>query len=210
MPKYANQKSLTIKKTDTKKGNNFLLVDKDVFFEAMLDLGWNSPAFAIYTYLVSNSNGYSFDVSKEHIMKLTGISKNSYYNGIEILEQKGYITYIDNERVFIDSLSLVGTKNDFSLSGTNFSLSGTKNSLVGKNFPSQGQNCPSGGIVIVNSSNRKLIGSIGGDEPFPSSEKIHSIRKEELEKFSDSLYSWINENQIQVKNGDKVYIANVI
>lgn len=57
--------------------------------EAMLKL--TKSGYYLYTYLLQNQDGYNFILHRSHVMKITGLSKSSYYLALQELIDKGYI-----------------------------------------------------------------------------------------------------------------------
>ena len=49
-------------------------------------------AYYLYTYFVQNQDGYSFTLRRKHVMDITGLSKTSYYEALQELIDKHYIT----------------------------------------------------------------------------------------------------------------------
>ena len=90
---YKCQKAITIKKEHPKEGVldvNFAANKIDVF-EAMRDL--TPTAFALYMYCVSNQENYTFGLSKQDVMNVTGIKERSYTTAVQLLIDKGYLVY---------------------------------------------------------------------------------------------------------------------
>ena len=49
-------------------------------------------AYYLYTYFVQNQDCFVLDLRRTHVMKITGLSKTSYYEAMEELIDKGYLT----------------------------------------------------------------------------------------------------------------------
>lgn len=90
---YKCQKAITIKKERKKEGVldvNFAANKNDVF-EAMRDL--TPTAFALYMYCISNQENYTFGLSKQDVMSITGIKERSYTTAVQLLIDKEYLVY---------------------------------------------------------------------------------------------------------------------
>ena len=90
---YKCQKAVVIKKERQRAGINDVNfgANKNDVFAAMKAL---KPAtFNIYLYLISNTEGYTFGLSKQDIIEKTGIGERSYTTAIQTLIEKGYLIY---------------------------------------------------------------------------------------------------------------------
>ena len=93
---YKCQKAVTIKKERPKEGVldvNFAANKNDVF-EAMRDL--TPTAFSLYMYCISNQENYTFGLSKQDVMSITGIKERSYTTAVQLLIDKGYLVYTND------------------------------------------------------------------------------------------------------------------
>lgn len=84
---YPNQKVLHINKGNYTE--NYLTIGINEWIEASKNL--KPITFRLYLYLCSNANGFDLALSRQDVMNKLGITKNSYHNGVEELEQNGYL-----------------------------------------------------------------------------------------------------------------------
>ena len=78
---------------DKAKGKVFCTYTLEHNRNAMLKL--SKSAYYLYTYFVQNQDGYSFDLRRTHVMKVTGLSKSAYYRAMDELIELGYVTEND-------------------------------------------------------------------------------------------------------------------
>lgn len=52
----------------------------------------SKSAYYLYMYLLQNQDGYSFTLRRSHVMRITKLSKSSYYLALQELIDKHYIT----------------------------------------------------------------------------------------------------------------------
>ena len=96
MGMYANQKTCVIKREPVAKNTKevFLCIYERNLKEAMKDL--NGATFKLYICLMTNADGYRFDISPQYIENEYGISKSSAHRALKELEEKGYIKQVAN------------------------------------------------------------------------------------------------------------------
>lgn len=96
MAMYANQKTCIIKREPVAKNTKevFLCIYERNLKEAMKDL--NGATFKLYICLMTNADGYRFDISPQYIENEYGISKSSAHRALKELEEKGYIKQVAN------------------------------------------------------------------------------------------------------------------
>ena len=79
---------------DKVKSNIFCMYSLEHNRNAMRTL--TKSAYYLYTYFVQNQDGYVFDLRRTHVMKVTGLSKTSYYEAMDELIAKGHLTENDD------------------------------------------------------------------------------------------------------------------
>ena len=89
MAKYANQHSITIRKTPVK--SNFLQISNEEWMLAAKTFDKKFAAFKLYLYLAANEVGYVKDLSAVAVEKALGIKSSNYYNCVSFLESEGYL-----------------------------------------------------------------------------------------------------------------------
>lgn len=87
---FPNQKVVIINKPNYE--NNYLSIGNDEWVDASKKLSPNS--FKLYLYLASNKDGYKMALSKQAVMNLLDISKDSYIRGVKDLIEHQYLVNI--------------------------------------------------------------------------------------------------------------------
>lgn len=97
-PKYPNQRTVIID-NKIEKGQIFLMLVKNDLADACKDL--NGSGFKVYCYLLSNQDGYKWNISPAHAQKEWGIASSTFKDGIRELIDKGYIAngYIHQRKI---------------------------------------------------------------------------------------------------------------
>ena len=82
-------KEVSINKTISDKDHPYYIVNKSANRLAMKEL--TKSGFYLYTYFLQNDNGYVGVLRRTHVMKVTGLSKSSYYDALAELIKYGYL-----------------------------------------------------------------------------------------------------------------------
>lgn len=97
---YPNQRIVIIHKE--KKTNNFLQIENKSWQEASIKL--KPAAFKIYLLLASNANDFHLELSQAYVEKVLQIKKTAYHDGLNQLEQEGYLSFSHNNTyIFTES-----------------------------------------------------------------------------------------------------------
>lgn len=84
-----NQKTVQIaRRTPRDKEHLYAMMNIDALKQAIEDL--NGSGLKMWLYLNKNQDNYRFELSRQACAEW-GIRKDSYYNGLKELEQKGYL-----------------------------------------------------------------------------------------------------------------------
>lgn len=81
-----------------------LIINKPSYTEKFLQIGiseWQQACknmnaystFCLYLYLASNMNGFNLELSKEAFFNATGFKKTAYYDGLQKLQELGYLVH---------------------------------------------------------------------------------------------------------------------
>lgn len=89
MGRYANQYTITIKKTPVK--NNFLQISNEEWMIAAKKFDKKFNPFKLYLYLAANEVGYAKDLSQVAVENALGIKRSSYYDSLDCLIEEGYL-----------------------------------------------------------------------------------------------------------------------
>ena len=89
MGRYANQYTVTIKKTPVK--GNFLQISNEEWMLAAKKFDKKFNPFKLYLYLAANEVGYSKDLSQVAVENALGIKRSSYYDSMDCLIEEGYL-----------------------------------------------------------------------------------------------------------------------
>lgn len=98
MPKYANQKHITINKAKCDKDNIYGQINRKAMADAAKDLKPN--AFKLWCYLSINQDKYEFDLSQIAIENEFGIKKDAYDAAIKELIGKNYLVLISKKTYY--------------------------------------------------------------------------------------------------------------
>lgn len=102
MAKFANQRTIIIKRDTDKTTRNYFKVSNNSLYEAMSRL--DAKGFVLWTYLASNANGYQLDLSSADFCKKSGLSDSSYRRAFKDLQDLGYLKPLkENEQLFLFS-----------------------------------------------------------------------------------------------------------
>lgn len=95
-----------IKNTENENTKNIYgTINKESMYKALQDLKYNE--FKIYMYIVTNQDGYEFNLSTKDISNKTGTDKREIQKCINNLIKKGYIIQQnDNRYIFVENLNL--------------------------------------------------------------------------------------------------------
>lgn len=112
MGKYANQVTIvSAPRLKKDKDHLYTKLNLDALQQAMKDLKGDS-GLKMYLYMVKNREDYEFGLSLADCVNNWGLSKNSYYRGIEELKEKGYLVeIIENAKYMFYELPQVRTYN---------------------------------------------------------------------------------------------------
>lgn len=86
-------KEFSINKEPSDRDHPYYIVNKASNIQAMQEL--SRSGFYLYTYFMQNEDGYVGILRRKHAMKITGLSKSSFYNALAELIEHGYL--IDTE-----------------------------------------------------------------------------------------------------------------
>lgn len=102
------QKAVQIKKKREPEGHTDVRL-ADIFKQDVFEASRNlkESGFKLYMYLISNSDGYVFGLSKVDVTRSMGISDASYNRAVNELIDKGYLT--KTEQNAIDSKGQITT-----------------------------------------------------------------------------------------------------
>lgn len=87
---YPNQKKIRISKAKADATHTYAIINIWAMQTAMKLLTKGS-SFKLWSYLASNQNGYTFDLSREDCARNWGIKPDSYYSAVEDLVEKKYL-----------------------------------------------------------------------------------------------------------------------
>ena len=98
MAKYSNQKSLKIKRNNVNKNTKeiYLCIYKDSIIKAANEL--NGAAYKLYTFLMTNADGYELDLSPQYIENTYGMGRGTVHKALKELEEKGYLKQITENK----------------------------------------------------------------------------------------------------------------
>ena len=85
----SRNKEFSINKAPSDKSNPYYIVNKDSNRQAMKEL--SRSGFYLYTYFVQNEDGFVGVLRRTHVMRITGLSKSSFYNAMAELIEHGYL-----------------------------------------------------------------------------------------------------------------------
>ena len=89
---FPNQKNVTVHRDLPKKGEgNFLQIKKENMFDAYKELDHNGYTFALYIYLASNADDYTFNLSPRAVFIQMGMPETTVRDQIKKLIEKGYL-----------------------------------------------------------------------------------------------------------------------
>lgn len=88
-PPIVSGKEVSINKTASNKDNPYFIVNKSANRQAMTTL--SRVGFQLYMYFMQNEDGYVTTLRRTHAMKITGLSKSSYYDAMTELINMGYL-----------------------------------------------------------------------------------------------------------------------
>lgn len=98
---FPNQRKITVKTTGTDNSKGYLQIDKQIWYNAVKDLG--AHAFVLYLYFASNRYDYHFELSQVAIANATGMARSTYYKNFNELVAKGYLVEVSpNHYYFYD------------------------------------------------------------------------------------------------------------
>ena len=84
-----SSKEVSINKAASNKNNPYFIVNKSANIQAMASL--SRVGFQLYMYFMQNEDGYVTTLRRTHAMKITGLSKSSYYDAMTELLSMGYL-----------------------------------------------------------------------------------------------------------------------
>ena len=82
-------KEVAVHKAKSNKDNPYFIVNKASNIKAMSTL--SRAGFMLYMYFMQNDESYTFILRRTHVMKITGLSKTSYYEAFNNLVEHGYL-----------------------------------------------------------------------------------------------------------------------
>lgn len=99
MARYANQTTVKIHRDfpAARNGRNFTTVYTDKAFNAISNL--TKGGFAVWFYLLSNTDEFLLDFSPQNVSNSTGIALNTAKSGFKELQEKGYIKADENGHI---------------------------------------------------------------------------------------------------------------
>lgn len=86
-----NQRKIRIKKPAHYK-SNFYFAECAATHNAYKDLN-GSAALGLYLYFLTNQADYEFKLFKDNVEKTMGIKRTAFYNGMNTLQEKGYLVF---------------------------------------------------------------------------------------------------------------------
>ena len=94
------QKAVQIKKKREAESHTDVHI-ADIFKQDVFEASRNlkESGFKLYMYLISNSDGYVFGLSKVDVTRCMGISDASYNRAVNELIEKGYLVYEHDQAV---------------------------------------------------------------------------------------------------------------
>lgn len=102
MKTYANQKVITIEKTEADKKHTYLTINKECLMNAIAGLSHNE--LKIYLYLASNQDGFKMALSSSDISEKLNIHVRNVQTAINALIDKQYIKQQQgNQYIFYDT-----------------------------------------------------------------------------------------------------------
>ena len=113
MATYANQQTITIKRTPKKEGEKYYHISQEILKSAMQKIKTVS-ALKLYLYLSKNSNT-DWEYSKEHFREWSNLSTNIPKAAKQELINLGYLIPIEGSEtkfIFYDSLELAKQDNE--------------------------------------------------------------------------------------------------
>ena len=100
MATYSNQRTIVTNKETVEKGSGkirpYTLLFADSVQIAARDL--TPTALKLYLYFATQSNNYCFDFSPQRVVDLMGGTTKSYKEAFHLLEEKGYISFIEGNK----------------------------------------------------------------------------------------------------------------
>ena len=98
---FPNQRIITVKTTGTDNSKGYLQIDKQIWYNAVKDLG--AHAFILYLYFASNKYDYQIELSQVAVANATGMARSTYYKNFNELVAKGYLVEVSpNHYYFYD------------------------------------------------------------------------------------------------------------
>lgn len=94
MVTYPNQRIVKIHRERATK--DFLCIKNENWQAASRDLG--AHALRLYLYLASNADGFNLALSQRAVEDAIGMPRSTYYDQFRILENKGYLKCVGNNR----------------------------------------------------------------------------------------------------------------
>lgn len=100
MAKYANQRTIIIRRDTDNATKNYFKVSNNSLYDAMGRL--DEKGFILWVYLASNKNKYQLDLSSADFCKKSGLSDSSYRRAFTELEQLGYLKPLkENKQLYL-------------------------------------------------------------------------------------------------------------
>ena len=103
MATYPNQRTLKIKRKNVDKSTRepYLCIYNKSLAEASKKLNW--AAYALYTFLMANADGYEIDFSPQYIENTYGMNRGTSHKALKELEEKGFMKKIgENKYLFYE------------------------------------------------------------------------------------------------------------
>lgn len=88
IPKYPNQRSITIHKPRSEPGE-FTYINTSAALEAMANLSYST--YMLYSFFNLNADKFEYCPSPAYICEITALKRNTYYKAMDELKDKGYL-----------------------------------------------------------------------------------------------------------------------